>query len=125
MIRAIPLPGLLFALVPVVLSGFTFYVAHWFWTELAAGLSGKLQYWFMRAAPVPVLLSGPLGALLTVCLLPLHRRRPVAMVSLFCFLLIVGFYHAARDHPHLPPFRRKRSPAMGSGSIIPRYGDPG
>ncbi|EXL05094.1 conjugal transfer protein TraG [Brucella anthropi] len=103
MVRAIPLPGLLFALVPVVLSGFTFYVAHWCWSELAAGLPGKLQYWFMRAAPAPVLLSGPLGALLTVCLLPLHRRRPVAMVSLFCFLLIVGFY-TLREITRISPF---------------------
>lgn len=57
----------------------------------------------MRAAPAPVLLSGPLGALLTVCLLPLHRRRPVAMVSLFCFLLIVGFY-TLREITRISPF---------------------
>lgn len=101
--RSIPLPGLLFALVPVVLYGFTFYFANWFWTELAAGLSGKLQYWFMRAAPAPVLLLGPLVALMTVYVLPLHRRRPVAMVSLLCFLPVVGIY-TLREINRLSPF---------------------
>ena len=81
MVRAKPHPSLLLVLVPIVVSGFAFYVANWRWPELATGMSGKTQYWFLRTSPVPVLLFGPLAGLLTVWALPLHRRRPIAMES--------------------------------------------
>ncbi|WP_370360277.1 Ti-type conjugative transfer system protein TraG [Shinella sumterensis] len=103
MIRAKPHPSLLLVLVPIVVSGFAFYVANWRWPELATGMAGKTQYWFLRASPAPVLLFGPLAGLLTVWALPLHRRRPIAMVSFICFLLMTGFY-GLREVARLSPY---------------------
>jgi len=103
MVRAKPHPSLLLILVPIVVSGFAFYVANWRWPELATGMTGKTQYWFLRASPVPVLLFGPLAGLLAVWALPLHRRRPIAMASFICFLLMVGFY-ALREIARLSPY---------------------
>lgn len=74
-------PSLLLITIPIAVTGFSFYVAHWRWPELAAGITGKTQYWFLRASPLPVLLFGPLAGLLAVWALPLHRRRPVALAS--------------------------------------------
>lgn len=102
-VRAKPHPSLLLVFVPVVISGFAFYVANWRWPELTGGMAGKTQYWFLRAAPVPVLLFGPLAGLLSVWVLPLHRRRPIAMASLLCFLLMVGFY-TLREIGRLSPY---------------------
>ncbi|MCZ7866232.1 MULTISPECIES: Ti-type conjugative transfer system protein TraG [Agrobacterium] len=85
-------PSLLLIIVPIVVTGFSFYVSHWRWPELANGITGKTQYWFLRASPLPVLLLGPLAGLLAVWVLPLHRRRPVALASFLCFLLMAGFY---------------------------------
>ncbi len=103
MVRAKPHPSLLLVLVPIVVSGFAFYVANWRWPELATGMSGETQYWFLRTSPVPVLLFGPLAGLLTVWALPLHRRRPIAMASFMCFLLVAGFY-ALREVARLSPY---------------------
>ena len=103
MVRAKPHPSLLLVLVPIVVSGFAFYVANWRWPELATGMSGRTQYWFLRTSPVPVLLFGPLAGLLTVWALPLHRRRPIAMASFICFLLVTGFY-GLREIARLSPF---------------------
>ncbi len=103
MVRAKPHPSLLLVLVPIVVSGFAFYVANWRWPELAIGMSGKTQYWFLRMSPVPVLLFGPLAGLLTVWALPLHRRRPTAMASFVCFLLMAGFY-GLREISRLSPY---------------------
>ncbi len=96
-------PSLLLVFVPVVISGFAIYVANWRWPELAGGITGKTQYWFLRASPVPVLLFGPLAGLLAVWALPLHRRRPIAMASLLCFLLMAGFY-GLREIGRLSPY---------------------
>lgn len=101
--RAKPHPSLLLILVPIVVSGFAFYVANWRWPELATGMTGKTQYWFLRTSPVPVLLFGPLAGLLTVWALPLHRRRPIAMTSFICFLLMAGFY-GLREMTRLSPY---------------------
>ncbi|MBB4409441.1 Ti-type conjugative transfer system protein TraG [Agrobacterium radiobacter] len=90
--KAKPHPSLLLIIVPIVVTGFTFYAAHWRWPELATGITGKPQYWFLRASPLPVLLFGPLAGLLAVWALPLHRRRPVALASFLCFFLMAGFY---------------------------------
>ena len=103
MVRAKPHPSLLLILVPIVVSGFAFYVANWRWPELATGMTGKTQYWFLRTSPVPVLLFGPLAGLLTVWALPLHRRRPIAMTSFICFLLMAGFY-GLREITRLSPY---------------------
>ncbi|WFU50202.1 Ti-type conjugative transfer system protein TraG [Sinorhizobium terangae] len=96
-------PSLLLVLVPVAVTAFAVYVIGWRWPALAAGLSGKAEYWFLRAAPVPPLLFGPLAGLLSVWALPLHQRRPVAMASLACFLAVGGFY-ALREFSRLGPF---------------------
>lgn len=100
--------SLLLILVPIIISCFFFYVANWRWPELATGLSGKTQYWFLRASPVPALMFGPLAGLLAVWVLPLHRRRPIALASLVCFLLVAGFY-ALREITRLSPFVESRA----------------
>ena len=101
-VKAKPHPSLLLVFVPIVVTGFAFYAANWRWPELAAGMTGKTQYWFLRASPLPVLLFGPLAGLLAVWALPLHRRRPVAMVSFLCFLLMAGLY-GLREFVRLEP----------------------
>jgi len=95
-------PSLLLITIPIAVTGFSFYVAHWRWPELATGITGKTQYWFLRASPLPVLLFGPLAGLLAVWALPLHRRRPVALASFLCFLLMAGFY-GMREFGRLQP----------------------
>jgi type IV secretion system protein VirD4 len=97
-----PHPSVLLVLVPIAVTGFAVYVVGWRWPELAAGMAGKTQYWFLRASPVPVFLFGPLSGLLAVWALPLHRRRPVAIASLVCFLTVAGFY-ALREFVRLAP----------------------
>ncbi|KAA3499241.1 Ti-type conjugative transfer system protein TraG [Agrobacterium tumefaciens] len=100
--KAKPRPSLLLIIIPIAVTGFSFYVAHWRWPELATGITGKTQYWFLRASPLPVLLFGPLAGLLAVWALPLHRRRPVALASFLCFLLMAGFY-GMREFGRLQP----------------------
>ncbi|MGO6819829.1 Ti-type conjugative transfer system protein TraG [Rhizobium brockwellii] len=95
-------PSLLLVFVPIALTAIAVCITGWRWPALAHGLSGKTEYWFLRVAPVPALLFGPLAGLLTVWALPLHRRRPVAMASLFCFLLVAGFY-TLREYGRLAP----------------------
>jgi type IV secretion system protein VirD4 len=101
--RTKPHPSQLLVFVPIIISSFAFYVANWRWPELATGLSGKTQYWFLRASPVSAIMFGPLAGFLTVWVLPLHRRRPIALASLACFLLVAGFY-ALREITRLSPF---------------------
>ncbi len=101
-LRAKPHPSLLLILLPVAVTAFAVYVVGWRWPGLAAGMSRKTAYWFLRASPVPALLFGPLAGLLAVWALPLHRRRPVAMASLACFLTVAGFY-ALREFGRLSP----------------------
>lgn len=102
-LKAKPHPSLLVILFPVAVTAGAVYVVGWRWPGLAAGMSGRTAYWFLRAAPVPALLFGPLAGLLAVWALPLHRRRPVAMASLACFLTVAGFY-ALREFVRLSPF---------------------
>ncbi|AGS26455.1 Ti-type conjugative transfer system protein TraG [Rhizobium etli] len=101
-LRGKPHPSLLLVLVPIAVTTVTIYVVGWRWPGLAAGMSRKMGYSFLRAAPVPPLLFGPLAGLLTVWALPLHRRRPVAMASLLCFLGVAAFY-ALREFGRLAP----------------------
>lgn len=96
-------PGLLLTLVPIAVTVVTVYITGWRWQGLAAGMSGTTQYWFLRAAPAPALLFGPLFGLLTVWALPLHRRRPVAVTSLLCFLGVAGLY-GLREYGRLAPY---------------------
>ncbi|MBB2671358.1 UNVERIFIED_ORG: type IV secretion system protein VirD4 [Rhizobium esperanzae] len=95
-------PSLLLVLVPIVVTAITLAFISWRWQALAAGLSGRTEYWFLRAAPAPALLLGPATGLLTVWALPLHQRRPVAMASLLCFMGVAGFY-ALREYSRLAP----------------------
>ncbi|TXI05397.1 MAG: Ti-type conjugative transfer system protein TraG [Rhizobium sp.] len=95
-------PGLLLVLVPIAVTAITVYVVGWRWTGLATGMSGKTEYWFLRAAPLPALLFGPLAGLLAIWALPIHRRRPIAMTGLLCFLAVVGFY-GLREYGRLAP----------------------
>lgn len=108
-IRSKPHPSLLLILVPITVTAFAAYVVGWRWPELAAGMTGKTQYWFLRASPVPVFLFGPLAGLLTVWALPLHRRKPIAMATLMCFLSVAGFY-GLREFGRL-------SPSVESGAV--------
>jgi len=101
-LKAKPHLSLLLILVPIAVTAFAVYVVGWRWPAFAGGLSGKAEYWFQRASPVPALLFGPLAGLLSVWALPLHRRRPVAMASLGCFLTVAGFY-TLREYRRLSP----------------------
>ncbi|MEI3855589.1 MULTISPECIES: Ti-type conjugative transfer system protein TraG [unclassified Ensifer] len=101
-LKSKPHPSLLLILLPVAVTAFAVYVVGWRWSVLAAGLSGKAAYWFLRASPLPPLLLGPLAGLLTVWALPLHRRMPIAMASLVCFLTVASLY-ALREFGRLSP----------------------
>lgn len=96
-------PSLLFVLVPIAVTAFAVYIVGWHWPKLAGELSGKTSYWFLRASPLPALLLGPVVGLLTVCALPLHRRRSIAIVNLVCFLFVAGFY-VLREFDRLAPY---------------------
>jgi type IV secretion system protein VirD4 len=96
-------PSLALVIVPIAVTAITVHIVGWRWTELATGMSGTTEYWFLRVTPLLALLLGPLAGLLTVWALPMHRRRPVAIVSLLCFLSVVGFY-ALREYGRLAQF---------------------
>ncbi|WHS30397.1 Ti-type conjugative transfer system protein TraG [Brucella sp. NM4] len=95
-------PSLLLVFVPVIVTAISVYIIGWRWAELATGMAGKTAYWFLRTAPLPALLLGPVAGLLTVWSLPMHHRRPIAMMSLLCFLGVVGFY-VLREYARLAP----------------------
>lgn len=102
-------PALLWAIVPAAVTIITLMITSYRWQVMAAGFSPESAYWFLRSSPLPNLLFGPIAGLLTVVALPLHRRRPVAMVSLICFLCVAGFY-ALREFARL-------SPSVESGAV--------
>ncbi len=112
-------PSLLLILAPLAVTAFAVYVTGWRWSGLAAGMSGKTQYWFLRSTPVPALLLGPLAGLLTVWPLPLHRRRPIAIASLLGFLVVAGFY-ALREYGRLAPFVERGIFAWDYGAFLSR-----
>lgn len=90
-------------LVPVAVTGLAVYVVGWHWSRLALDLSGHTQFWFLRASPLPPLLLGPLAGLVSVSILPMHRRRPVAMATLVCFMAVAGSY-GLREFGRLAPY---------------------
>jgi type IV secretion system protein VirD4 len=102
-------PALLWAIVPAAVTVMTLVITSYRWQGMAAGFSPANAWWFLRSAPVPNLLFGPIAGLITVFALPMHRRRPVAMVSLICFLGVGGFY-ALREYARL-------SPSVDSGAV--------
>lgn len=95
-------PALLWTVVPVAVTAITLVITSYRWQGMAAAFSPDNAYWFLRAAPIPNLLFGPIAGLITVFALPMHRRRPVAMVNLICFLGVAGFY-ALREYARLSP----------------------
>jgi len=95
-------PALLWAFVPVAVTAITLAITSYRWQGMAAAFSPDNAYWFLRSAPVPNLLFGPIAGLITVFALPMHRRRPVAMANLICFLGVAGFY-ALREYARLSP----------------------
>jgi type IV secretion system protein VirD4 len=95
-------PSLLLVLVPIAVTAITIYIVGWRWPELTARMSGKTEYWLLRATPMLALLFGPLAGLLAVWALPMHRRRPIAITSLLCFLSVIGFY-GFREYGRLAP----------------------
>ena len=101
-LRTIPHPSLLLVLVPVAVTALTFFVTGWRWQGMAYGMSPRMAYWFLRAAPAPNLVFGPLAGLIAVWTLPLHLRRPIAVASLLSFLAVAGFY-ALREYDRLAP----------------------
>ncbi len=101
--------AVLWAIVPVAVSAITVMITSQRWPTMAAGISPEYAYWFLRSAPIPNLLFGPIAGLITVFALPLHRRRPVAVTSLLCFMGIAGFY-AKREFARL-------SPSVESGTV--------
>ena len=95
-------PTMFLVLIPIVVTSLTVYITGWRWDGMARGIAPGLTYWFLRAAPLPNLLFGPIAGLLTVAALPLHRRRLIAMSSLLCFLAGAGFY-VLREYGRLAP----------------------
>ncbi|MGS1097283.1 Ti-type conjugative transfer system protein TraG (plasmid) [Aquamicrobium terrae] len=108
-LRIKPHPSQLLILMPITVTAFAVYVVGWRWPVLSEGLSGKTEYWFLRASPLPALLFGPLAGLLTTWALPMHRRRPVAMASLVTFFAVAGFY-GLREYGRL-------APSVASGAV--------
>jgi len=102
-------PALLWAIVPITVTVITLSITSYRWQAMAGGFSPESAWWFLRSAPLPNLLFGPIAGLITVLALPFHRRRPVAMMSLICFLGVAGFY-ALREYARL-------SPSVESGAV--------
>lgn len=102
-------PALLWAVVPIAVTAITLAITSYRWQNMTSGFSPGNAWWFLRAAPIPNLLFGPIAGLVTVLALPLHRRRPVAMMGLLCFLGVAAFY-ALREYARL-------SPSVESGAV--------
>ena len=73
------------------------------WPVLAMQISGTGRYWFLRSLPAMVLVAGPLAGLVTVLMLPLHRRQPVAIATLLTLFAVVASY-GWREYERLLPF---------------------
>lgn len=101
-LRVKPHQSHLLVLVPITVTAFAIYVVGWRWPMLSIGLTGTTEYWFLRASPLPALLFGPLAGLLVAWALPMHRRRPVAIVSLVGYLGVAGYY-GLREYGRLVP----------------------
>ena len=87
---------------PTVSAGF-YLAATAAWPVLAVQISGASRYWFLRSLPAVVLVAGPLAGLVTVAMLPLHRRQPVAIAALLTLFVVAAGY-AWREYDRLLPF---------------------
>ncbi|TCQ73812.1 type IV secretion system protein VirD4 [Ochrobactrum sp. BH3] len=89
-----------------------YFAANAQWPELAASLSGKTQYWFLRTQPLTVLIVPFALTLAVISLLPLHMRRLPALASLASFLTVIGAY-ALREYSRLSPYVEQQRATWG------------
>ena len=89
--------------VPPAVSVAFYLAASAAWPVFAMQISGTGRYWFLRSLPAVVLVAGPLAGLLTVAMLPLHRRQPVAIAALLT-LFVVATGYGLREYERLLPF---------------------
>lgn len=94
--------ALLVNVVPLVVTALTMYVTSTKWPGLAQQFGEPASYWFLRFAPLPDFTFGALSGLITVAMLPLHRRKPVALVSVLTFFGMASFY-GMREFIRLSP----------------------
>lgn len=94
--------ALLVNVVPLVVTALTMYVTSTKWPGLAQQFGEPASYWFLRFAPLPDFTFGTLSGLITVAMLPLHRRKPVALVSVLTFFGMASFY-GMREFIRLSP----------------------
>ncbi|TKT75699.1 Ti-type conjugative transfer system protein TraG [Aquamicrobium sp. LC103] len=94
---------LLWASVPFFVTLSTMLITSYPWQTMAVMLPLESTYWFLRSAPFLDLVIGPGATLIIVYVLPLHRRRPVALVGLMCLLGVAGYY-ISREFNRLSPF---------------------
>jgi len=100
--------ALLVSFVPLVVTALTLYVTSAKWPDLAHQFGEPASYWFLRLAPLPDFTFGTLSGLMTVVALPLHHRKPVAMVNVMTWLGVAGFY-GMREFARLSPAVIQRS----------------
>ena len=91
------------AVVPPAVSVAFYLAASAAWPVLAMQISGTGRYWFLRSLPAVVLVAGPLAGLVTVAMLPLHRRQPVAIAALLTLFVVAAGY-GWREYERLLPF---------------------
>ncbi|CAH1658408.1 Ti-type conjugative transfer system protein TraG [Chelatococcus asaccharovorans] len=73
------------------------------WPHLAMSLAVPHRYWFLRATPIVDCVAGPISGLVAVLMLPLHRRRPVALMALLILVAVAAGY-GLREFARLSPF---------------------
>jgi type IV secretion system protein VirD4 len=93
----------LLVIIPPVVSAAIYTAASAGWPLLATQISGTGRYWFLRSLPLIVLMAGPLAGLVTVALLPLHRRQPIAIATLLTLFIVIAGY-SWREYERLLPF---------------------
>ncbi|PRA81044.1 Ti-type conjugative transfer system protein TraG [Ochrobactrum sp. MYb29] len=86
-----------------------YFSAYLQWPELAASLTGKTQYWFLRSQPLTVLIVPFVLTLTVISLLPLHRRRIPAITSLTTFFVILSIYVAGEYSRFLPYVEQQKA----------------
>lgn len=68
------------------------------WPHLAMSLAAPQRYWFLRATPIVDCVAGPISGLVAVLMLPLHRRRPVALMALLILVAVAGGWRLFDAH---------------------------
>ncbi|PRA78287.1 Ti-type conjugative transfer system protein TraG [Ochrobactrum sp. MYb29] len=96
------------ALIAPLLSIAVYYVGNVTWPHMAADLTGKTQYWFLRTLPLVMLLVPSLLMLAIIAVLPLHLRRLPALATHMSFIVVLGAY-AFREYSRLAPYVEQQS----------------